>query len=111
MNHLLEIRAICKALLLWLSGANAVHVINRKIRKKLIYKILRILRQVCHPFFFREELLLLGEVGNVLMQHVNHIVGCCKIPVGVQIVQQEPELDGWHTVADDNVFTVFILLA
>ena len=34
-----------------------------------------------------------------------------KIPVGVQIVQQEPELDGWHTVTDDNVFTVFILLA
>ena len=44
MNHLLEIRAICKALLLWLSGANAVHYVNRKIRKKLIYKILRILR-------------------------------------------------------------------
>ena len=37
MNHLLEIRAICKALLLWLSGANAVHYVNRKIRKKLIY--------------------------------------------------------------------------
>ena len=30
MNHLLEIRAICKALLLWLSGANAVHYVNRK---------------------------------------------------------------------------------
>ena len=44
MNHLLEIRAICKALLLWLSGANAVHYVNRKIRKKLIYRILRILR-------------------------------------------------------------------
>ena len=44
MNHLLEIRAICKALLLWFSGANAVHYVNRKIRKKLIYKILRILR-------------------------------------------------------------------
>ena len=44
MNHLLEIRAICKALLLWLSGANVVHYVNRKIRKKLIYRILRILR-------------------------------------------------------------------
>ena len=44
MNHLLEIRAICKALLLWLSGANAVHYVNRKIRKKLIFRILRILR-------------------------------------------------------------------
>ena len=44
MNHLLEIRAICKALLLWLSGANAVHYVNRKISKKLIFKILRFLR-------------------------------------------------------------------
>jgi len=44
MNHLLEIRAICKALLLWLSGANAVHYVNRKIRKKLIFRILRILK-------------------------------------------------------------------
>ena len=44
MNHLLEIRAICKALLLWHSGANAVHYVNRKIRKKLIFRILRILR-------------------------------------------------------------------
>ena len=44
MNHLLEIRAICKALLLWLSGANVVHYVNGKIRKKLIYRILRILR-------------------------------------------------------------------
>ena len=34
MNHLLEIRAICKALLLWLSGANVVHCVKRKIRKK-----------------------------------------------------------------------------
>ncbi len=44
MNHLLEIRAICKALLLWLSGANVVHVINRRIRKKLVFSILRILQ-------------------------------------------------------------------
>ena len=44
MNHLLEIRVICKALLLWLSGANVVHYVNRKIRKKLIFRILRILR-------------------------------------------------------------------
>ena len=44
MNHLLEIRAICKALLLWFSGANVVHYVNRKIRKKLIFRILRILR-------------------------------------------------------------------
>lgn len=44
MNHLLEIRAICKALLLWLSGANAVHYVNRKISKKLIFRILRFLR-------------------------------------------------------------------
>ena len=44
MNHLLEIRAICKALLLWLSGANAVHYVNRKIRNKLIFRILWILR-------------------------------------------------------------------
>ena len=44
MNHLLEIRAICKALLLWLSGANVGYVINRKIHKKLVFRILRILR-------------------------------------------------------------------
>ena len=43
MNHLLEIRAICKALLLWFSGANVVHCVNIKIRKKLIFRILRIL--------------------------------------------------------------------
>ena len=43
MNHLLEIRAICKALLLWFSGANVVHCVNRKIRKKLKFRILRIL--------------------------------------------------------------------
>ena len=47
MSHFLEIRAICKALLLWLSGANVVHVINRcvnrKIRKILYISFLRIL--------------------------------------------------------------------
>ena len=46
--------------------------------------------------------------GVVLAQHINHIVGCCKIPVGVQVVQQEPEFNGWHAVTDDNVFAAFI---
>ena len=43
MSHFLEIRAICKALLLWLSGANVVHCVNRKNRKKLKFSFLRIL--------------------------------------------------------------------
>ena len=44
MSRFLVFRVICKALLLWLSGANAVHYVNRKISKKLIFRILRFLR-------------------------------------------------------------------
>ena len=39
MSHFLEIRTICKALLLMLSGANVAHYTNEKIRKKLVFRI------------------------------------------------------------------------
>ena len=42
MNHLLEIRAICKALLLMLGGANVVNEGQKKIRKLLKFNFLRI---------------------------------------------------------------------
>ena len=42
MCRFLVIRAICKALLLMLSGANVVHFIDVRIRKRLIFSFLRI---------------------------------------------------------------------
>ena len=42
MSLFLLFRAICKALLLMLSGANVVHERQKKIRKLLIFNFLRI---------------------------------------------------------------------
>ena len=42
MALFLVFRAICKALLLMLSGANVVHFIDAKIRRRLIISFLRI---------------------------------------------------------------------
>ena len=43
MALFLVFRAICKALLLMLSGAKVVHFIDAKIRKQLVISFLRII--------------------------------------------------------------------
>lgn len=40
---------------------------------------------------------------NVPAQHIDDSIGVLEISARVHIVDEEPELDGWHTVANEDV--------
>ena len=58
---------------------------------------LTILDEFGNPFLVAQEVFFLIELGDVLLQCLDGIVGSTQMSVGVFVMKQEPIFDGRHT--------------